>query len=148
MAIRYPAVATRSGTRRLSACPWPSREPSTATPSAPPDCRAAFRTPLATPACSRPAAPTTAAVMAGMASEIRPISSEPARISASGVLVPAVASSAVPAAARASPAIIGGRGPNRAVSRPLASEPAPTNTLLGSSSSPVASTDSCRACCR
>ena len=104
--------------------------------------------PLATPACSGPAAPTTAATMAGMASEIRPISSEPATISARGVLVPAVASSAVPTAARASPAIIGGRGPRRAVSRPLASEPTPTKTLLGSSSSPVASTDSCRACCR
>jgi hypothetical protein len=86
--------------------------------------------------------------MAGMASEIRPISSEPARITASGVVVPAVASSAVPAAARASPAIIGGRGPKRAVSRPLASEPSPTKTLLGTSSSPVASTDSCREPCR
>jgi hypothetical protein len=56
--------------------------------------------------------------------------------------------SAAPAAARASPAIIGGRGPKRAVSRPLASEPTPTTTLIGRMSSPVAAADSCRDCCR
>ena len=66
----------------------------------------------------------------------------------SEVSVPAVASSAVPAAASVSPAIIGGRGPNRAVSGPLASEPTPTTRLIGSNSSPVVSTGSCRDCCR
>jgi hypothetical protein len=57
-------------------------------------------------------------------------------------------SRAAPAAARASPATIGGRGPDRAVSQPLAVDPIPTATLIGRMSSPVAIADSCRDCCR
>ena len=112
-ATMYPAVATVSGTRRSGRWPGPlpSSEPSTATPSAPPDWRAAFRMPLATPACPGPAAPTTTAVMAGIASETRPSRTDPPPTSHSDVAVPAVASSAAPAAPSSSPAIIGGRGP-------------------------------------
>src|ERR1700728_2017373 len=113
--------------------PWPeccepaSSAPSRATPRAPPDCRAAFRTPLARPARSGPTEPTTTAVMAGIASGHIPSSTDPATISASDVPAPATASSAAPAAARTNPVIMGGLGPRRAVSGPLAVEPTPSD---------------------
>ena len=150
-------AATIIGVRSVSACPPPappppappaSSAPSSATPSAPPACRAVFSTPLATPECSRPAEPTTTAVIAGMASETRPSTIDPASSRPSEVPGPTRLSSTAPAAARPSPVTIGQRGPARPVSQPLAVEPAPTTRLNGRMSSPVASADSCRPCCR
>ena len=86
--------------------------------------------------------------MAGIASEHIPSSTDPATISASDVPASATASSAAPAAARTNPVIMGGLGPRRAVSGPLAVEPTPTATLIGKISRPVLSADSCRACCK
>ena len=83
-----------------------------------------------------------------MASEHRPRMTDPASSTPRGLAALTVAITAAPAAARARPAIIGSRGPKRAVSRPLANEPAPTATLIGRMSSPVAAADSCRDCCR
>src|ERR1700742_4888846 len=74
--------------------PWPAvwelanSAPRIATPRAPPAWRAALSMPLARPACSRPADPTTTAVMAGIASEHMPSSTEPAVIIASGGVGP------------------------------------------------------------
>jgi hypothetical protein len=152
------AAATIIGVRSASACappppppplaPPPSSAPSSATPSAPPACRAVLSTPLATPECSRPAEPTTTAVIAGMASDTRPSTIDPASSRPSDEPGPTRLSSTAPAAARTSPLTIGHRGPVRAVSQPLAVEPAPTAPLNGRMSSPVASADSCHACCR
>lgn len=138
------AAATSMDTRMPAVKPirWATSVPSSATPIAPPIWRPVLITPEASPARPSGADSITAAVAAGIVSDIP----SPAAISgttsaAYGVCWPAATKPSSPAAPRASPVTIGVLGPVRAMIRPDRIEPTDAIAPSGSSASPVTSAE-------
>jgi hypothetical protein len=107
-----------------------------------------FSVPLARPAWPGGVCVRVTDVIAGMASEIRPVNASPPTIVATSPRTAPVTTTRAPMTAATKPMTIGRRGPNRATANPLNVAPQLTTAASGVAASPASRTPSPYEPCR